>query len=42
MTEALIIGAGVAGPVLAIALQRVGIDAHVFERSPSGADLRGA
>ncbi|WP_285029722.1 NAD(P)/FAD-dependent oxidoreductase [Mycolicibacterium sp. lyk4-40-TYG-92] len=42
MTEALIIGAGVAGPVLAIALQRVGIDAHVYERSPSGADLRGA
>ena len=42
MTEALIIGAGVAGPVLAIALRRVGIDAHVFERSPSGADPRGA
>ena len=42
MTEALIIGAGVAGPVLAIALQRVGIDAHIYERSPSGADLRGA
>ncbi|WP_409431243.1 FAD-dependent oxidoreductase [Mycobacterium sp. SMC-16] len=42
MTEALIIGAGVAGPVLAIALQRVGIDAHLYERSPSGADRRGA
>lgn len=42
MTEALIIGAGVAGPVLAIALQRVGIDAHLCEGSPSGADRRGA
>ncbi|SLF47289.1 FAD-dependent oxidoreductase [Mycobacteroides abscessus] len=42
MTKALIVGAGVAGPVLAIALQRVGIDAHIYERSPSGADQRGA
>lgn len=42
MTNALVIGAGVAGPVLAMALQRVGIDVDVFERDPSGADQRGA
>jgi 2-polyprenyl-6-methoxyphenol hydroxylase-like FAD-dependent oxidoreductase len=35
MTRALVIGAGVAGPVLAIALQRIGIDATLFERQPS-------
>jgi FAD-dependent urate hydroxylase len=32
MTRALVIGSGVAGPVLAIALQRIGIEAVVFER----------
>lgn len=42
MTSALVIGAGVAGPVLAMALQRVGIDATVFERDPVGAGQRGA
>lgn len=42
MTSALVIGAGVAGPVLAMALQRVGIDATVFERDPAGAQQRGA
>ncbi|MDR3665032.1 MAG: NAD(P)/FAD-dependent oxidoreductase [Mycobacterium sp.] len=42
MTNALIIGAGTAGPVLAIALQRVGISSRIFERSPDGADQRGA
>jgi len=35
---ALVIGAGVAGPVLAMALQRAGIHAEVFERHPAGAD----
>jgi FAD-dependent urate hydroxylase len=40
--QALVIGAGVAGPVLAMALQRVGIDATVFERNPAGAEQRGA
>jgi len=30
--KALIIGGGVAGPVLAMALSRVGVDAEVFER----------
>ena len=38
----LVIGAGVAGPVLATALRRVGIDATVFERDPIGAEERGA
>jgi 2-polyprenyl-6-methoxyphenol hydroxylase-like FAD-dependent oxidoreductase len=42
MTHALVIGAGVAGPVLAMALQRVGIESTVFERDPAGAEQRGA
>ncbi|WP_228787545.1 FAD-dependent oxidoreductase [Nocardia terpenica] len=42
MTKALIIGAGVAGPVLAMALDRVGIEATVFERDPAGAEQRGS
>lgn len=42
MTDALVIGAGVAGPVLAMALQRVGIAATVFERDPVGAEQRGS
>lgn len=40
--KALIIGAGIAGPVLAIALRRVGIEAAAFEREPAGADQRGS
>jgi FAD-dependent urate hydroxylase len=35
---ALVIGAGVAGPVLAMALQRAGLHAEVFEGHPTGAD----
>jgi 2-polyprenyl-6-methoxyphenol hydroxylase-like FAD-dependent oxidoreductase len=42
MTHALVIGAGVAGPVLALALERVGIEATVFEREPAAADRRGS
>ena len=42
MTRALVIGGGVAGPVLAMALQRIGIDAAVFERDAAGAEQRGA
>jgi 2-polyprenyl-6-methoxyphenol hydroxylase-like FAD-dependent oxidoreductase len=42
MTHVLVIGAGVAGPVLATALRRVGIEATVFERDPVGAEQRGA
>jgi FAD-dependent urate hydroxylase len=42
MTHVLIAGAGVAGPVLAVALRRVGIESTVFERDASGAEQRGA
>jgi 2-polyprenyl-6-methoxyphenol hydroxylase-like FAD-dependent oxidoreductase len=42
MTSALIIGAGVAGPVTAMALQQAGIDAIVYEAYPRGADDAGA
>ena len=42
MTHALVIGAGVAGPVVAVALQRVGIETTVFERDPAGAEQRGS
>ncbi len=42
MTTALVIGAGVAGPVAALALQRAGIHARVFEAHPTGADDVGA
>lgn len=40
--KALIIGAGVAGPVAAMALARVGVDAEVFERHEQDAAQRGA
>lgn len=40
--RALIIGGGIAGPVLAIALRRVGIDSTVFERGSRDDDQRGA
>ena len=42
MTKALIIGAGVAGPVAAMALQRAGVDAEIFEAHPRTADDAGA
>jgi FAD-dependent urate hydroxylase len=42
MTHVLVIGAGVAGPVLAVALQRAGIEATVFERDLAGAEQRGS
>ncbi|MCW0213316.1 MAG: FAD-dependent monooxygenase [Pseudonocardia sp.] len=42
MTTALVIGAGVAGPVLAMALQRAGIDAEMFEGQLTGADELGS
>lgn len=42
MDTALIIGAGVAGPVAAMALQRAGITAEVFEAHPRTADDVGA
>src|SRR5262249_60148813 len=37
MTRALIIGGGIAGPVTAMALQRAGIDAVVYEAYAEGA-----
>jgi FAD-dependent urate hydroxylase len=42
MTSALIIGAGVAGPVTAMALQQAGIDATIYEAYPRGADTAGS
>jgi 2-polyprenyl-6-methoxyphenol hydroxylase-like FAD-dependent oxidoreductase len=42
MTKVLIIGGGLAGPVTAMALRRVGIDAVVYEAHDRGADGVGA
>jgi 2-polyprenyl-6-methoxyphenol hydroxylase-like FAD-dependent oxidoreductase len=42
MTTALVIGAGVAGPVAAMALQKAGIHAEVNEAHPAGADEVGS
>ena len=42
MTSALIVGGGVAGPVTAIALQKAGIDATIYEEYGRGADGVGA
>jgi FAD-dependent urate hydroxylase len=42
MTKAIIIGGGVAGPVTAMALQKAGIDATVYEAYDRGADGVGA
>jgi FAD-dependent urate hydroxylase len=42
MTTALVIGAGVAGPVAAMALQRAGIDATVYEAHPRAAESVGS
>jgi 2-polyprenyl-6-methoxyphenol hydroxylase-like FAD-dependent oxidoreductase len=42
MTTALVIGAGVAGPVAAMALQRAGVEATVYEAHPAAADDVGA
>ncbi len=40
--HALIIGGGIAGPVTAMALQRAGIQATIYEAYPSGAGAAGA
>ena len=40
--HALIIGGGVAGPAVAIALQRVGIEATIFEARPHAEENKGA
>jgi FAD-dependent urate hydroxylase len=39
---ALVIGAGIAGPVAAMALRKAGIQATVYEAHPSGAERAGA
>jgi FAD-dependent urate hydroxylase len=39
--SALVIGGGIAGPVAAMALQKAGIDAVVYEAFPSRADGAG-
>src|SRR4249920_557595 len=39
--SALVIGGGIAGPVAAMALQKAGIDAVVYEAYPSAADGAG-
>lgn len=40
--KALIVGAGVCGPVAAMALQRAGIDTNVYEARPPTADSVGS
>ncbi|MBV9314922.1 MAG: FAD-dependent monooxygenase [Pseudonocardia sp.] len=42
MTNVLIIGGGIAGPVTALALRKAGIDSIVYEAYPTGADDVGA
>lgn len=42
MTDALIIGGGIAGPAVAIALQRIGITATIYEAIPTPRDEAGA
>jgi 2-polyprenyl-6-methoxyphenol hydroxylase-like FAD-dependent oxidoreductase len=42
MKTAVVIGAGVAGPVVAMALQKAGIHAAVYEAHPTGADEVGS
>lgn len=42
MTKALIIGGGIAGPTLAVALRKIGMEAEVFEAQPADADQRGS
>jgi FAD-dependent urate hydroxylase len=40
--RAVIIGAGIAGPAAAMALQKAGIEATVYESQPAGADAAGS
>ena len=42
MTKALIIGGGIAGPTLAVALTRIGMEVEVFEAQPADASQRGS
>ena len=40
--KALIIGGGIAGPTLAVALRKIGMEAEIFEQLPADADQRGS
>lgn len=42
MRKAVVIGAGIAGPTVAVALRRIGMDVEVFEQLPPDADQRGS
>ncbi|MFC7450796.1 FAD-dependent oxidoreductase [Rhodococcus daqingensis] len=42
MTKAVIIGAGIAGPALGVALRRIGMEVEIFEQLPADADQRGS
>lgn len=42
MTKALIIGGGVAGPTLAVALTKVGMEVEIFEAQAANAEQRGS
>ena len=42
MTKAIIIGGGIAGPTLAVALRKIGMDVEIFEQLPADADQRGS
>ena len=42
MTKALIVGGGVAGPTLAVALRKIGFEVDIFEQLPADADQRGS
>jgi FAD-dependent urate hydroxylase len=39
---AIVVGGGIAGPATAMALQKAGIEAHIYEAQPAGADGIGA
>jgi 2-polyprenyl-6-methoxyphenol hydroxylase-like FAD-dependent oxidoreductase len=39
---AIVVGGGIAGPATAMALQKAGIEAHIYEAHPTGADGIGA
>lgn len=42
MVKAVVIGAGIAGPTLAVALRGIGMEVEVFEQLPADADQRGS
>lgn len=42
MVHALIVGGGIAGPALGVALARVGVSVHILEARPVGDEEAGA